>query len=604
MNLKYSIIIFIVSLGIIAGCAKIGSISGGPKDNTPPKVVSSKPKDGTTNFKDKKVEITFDEFIKFEDQDKWFVTSPPFKKKPDVILKYKTVEVNFEEDLIPNTTYTLNFGNSITDNNEGNPIRDYEFVFSTGDYIDSLSFEGQILNAYSHKPDKDGLFVMLYDQLGDSVPFKSLPVYTSKTNEKGFFRVNHLKPDTFRVLAVKDANKNFLYDTNEDIAFSDSLLFLNNSFFRIQDSTSLAKDTASNDSVYYSQFKPQMVLFSFNNETKKQYLSKKERPNANQLFFKFNAPLDTFRIHFADTTVKSPWYLKEENEKHDSIALWITDTTLIKKDTLKTVLTYPVPDSMNILHLKYDTLTLITKIIKEQRRSKNKKAAAEVLTLKTNAIDGFDLNKNLTVEADEPLDSVNFDKIYFTYTEDSVYKPVKYTYQKDSVNFRKFEMKFKPIPSAKYSLIFDSLAIASIYKTRNDSTGITFTAQKDDFYGTIKATLSNINSNVILEVLSETESLIKSYTIKENKLLTIDFLAPGKYILKAIIDRNGNGQWDAGDYIKKLQPEKVEYYQEIVPVRSNWDVEVNWEIGKDEKITPLYFEGKADNNNKTRKSEK
>lgn len=592
MNLKYTIIIFLASLGII-GCAKVGSVSGGPKDNTPPKVVGSKPQDRTTNFKDKKVQITFDEFVKFEDQDKWFVTSPPFKKKPDVILRYKTVEVNFQEDLIPNTTYTLNFGNSITDNNEGNPIRDYEFVFSTGDYIDSLSFEGQVLNAYSIKPDKDGFFIMLYDQLGDSVPFKSLPVYTSKTNEKGFFRVNHLKSDTFRVVAIKDANKNFLYDTNEDIAFSDSLLYLNNSFFRLQDSTSLAKDTASNDSVYYSQFKPQMVLFSFNNEAKKQYLSKKERPKANQLFFKFNTSLDTFKIHLADTTVSSSWYLKEENETRDSIALWITDTTLIKKDTLKTVLVYPVPDSLNVLHLKYDTLNLATKAIKDQRRNKDKKATVELLTLSTNTSDNFDLNKNIDVETNAPIDSIDLGKILFTYTEDSVFRPVKYTLKRDSINKRKFGLQFKPVAAAKYSLVFDSAAVSSIYNTCNDSTGFSFTTQKDDFYGAIKATISNVNSNVILQVLTESEVLLKSYTIKENKLLTIDFLAPGKYILKAIIDKNGNGKWDTGDYIKKLQPERVEYYHEIVPVRSNWDVEKSWELGTNKIITPSYFEEKS-----------
>jgi hypothetical protein len=264
MKISEYIIICGLILGLATGCAKVGSPVGGPKDVTPPEVVSSKPANMATNFNDKRVEITFNEFLKFKDQEKVFVTSPPFKKKPEVVLKYKTVVVNFREDLLPDRTYTLNFGNSITDNNEGNPVRDFEFVFSTGKYIDSLSFEGKVVSAFNHQPDKDGLFVMLFDVIGDSVPMKYLPAYTAKTNEKGFFRINHIKADTFMVVAIKDANNNYMYETNEEVAFSDSLLFLDTRFFNAPD-TAAMRDTATTDSAYYSRFKPQITLYSFTN---------------------------------------------------------------------------------------------------------------------------------------------------------------------------------------------------------------------------------------------------------------------------------------------------------------------------------------------------
>lgn len=580
MKLSVYIIIWVLVLVLAGGCAKIGTPVGGPKDVTPPKVVDSKPRNKTTNFADKKVEITFDEFLKFKDREKSFVTSPPFKKKPEVILKYKTVVVNFKEDLLPNTTYSLNFGNSITDNNEGNPIRDFEFVFSTGDYIDSLSFEGKVVTAFDHKPDKDGSFVMLYDMVGDSVPLKFLPAYTAKTNEKGFFRINYIKPDTFMVVAVKDMNSNFLYDINEEIAFSDSLLYLDNTFYHAPD-TAAARDTARSDSAYYSRFKPQMVLYSFVNEDKKQYLAKKERKQANQLFFSFNAPLDTFKILLPDYPDETSWFLKEESSNKDSVTLWITDTTLIKKDSLRTILVYPMLDTMNVLRPKFDTLMMVYKAPKETRRQKESTVkAVETVSVTTNAKDGFDLNRNIRVETDAPIDSIDVSKIYFTYTEDTLFIPVKYTLRRDTAAFRKFVIDFTPVPSAQYSLVFDSLAISSIYGTFNDSTGVQFRAQKEDFYGAIKANMSNVDASIILQVLDEKENIIKSQLLKEDKIVTLDFLAPGKYLLKAIFDRNNNGKWDPGHFVSRTQPETVEYFKDTINVRANWDVEVSWGLGE------------------------
>ncbi|HEX3008641.1 MAG TPA: Ig-like domain-containing protein [Bacteroidales bacterium] len=574
----YSIICILVLSIIIGGCAKLGSIQGGAKDTTPPKVVGSKPDNEATNFNDKKVEITFDEFIKFKDKDKAFVTSPPFKKKPEVILKYKSVVVNFNEDLLPDRTYTLNFGNSITDNNEGNPIRDFEFVFSTGSHIDSLSFEGKVLSAFDHKPDKEGLFVMLYDLLGDSVPMKNLPAYTTKTNEKGFFRINHIKADTFRLVAIKDANSNFMYEPGEQVAFSDSFLILNNAYYHKPD-TAAARDTATTDSAYYSRFKPQVTLYSFVNENKKQYLTSKDRKQANLLTFNFNVPLDTFKILLEDHPDASPWFLKEVSANRDSFNLWITDTALLKKDTLRTVLVYPVPDSLNVLYAKYDTLSMVYKAPRETRRSKAAKEE-NTFTISTNAKEGFDLNNDITAETSLPIGSIDESKIHFTYTEDSIYKDVKYRLKRDSVHFRRFTMDFDPVANAQYSLVFDSLAIQSIYGNLNDSTGIVFKTQRDDYYGAIKATFSNVIGKVIVQVLDEKETLVKSYVINEDRLLTIDFLAPGNYFLKVIHDTNGSGKWDPGDLIQKIQPEKVEYYKDKITVRSNWDVEVNWELEK------------------------
>lgn len=580
MNMKKSgyIAIYVLILLLIGSCAKVGTPVGGPKDVTPPQVKSSKPQNKATNFNGKKVEIEFDEFIKFKDKDKNFVTSPPFKKKPEVLLKYKSVVVNFREDLLPDRTYTLNFGNSIVDNNEGNPIRDFEFVFSTGNSIDSLSFEGQVLSAFNHQPDKEGLFVMLFDAFGDSVPMKKLPAYTSKTNERGFFRINHIKADTFLVVAIKDGNSNYLYDPAEEVAFADSLLFLNNSFYQAPD-TAAARDTATSDSAYYSRFKPQMTLYTFLDGNKRQMLVNKERKKAGQLMYTFNAPLDTFKIQLLEHEPEKPWYLMEKGVNRDSFVLWVTDTTLLRKDTLQTVLVYPVPDSMNNLKNRYDTLKMVFRAPKEQPRRKQAKTT-ESLSISVNARDGFDLNNIIHAEADAPIDSIDISRIKFTYSEDSVYKPVGYKLVRDTIHFRKFALDFKPIPGASYDLVFDSLAIRSVFNVYNDSAGYKFTAQKEDYYGAIKATLSNVNTDIILQVLDDKENLVKTTTLKKDQLVDLNFLAPGKYLLKVIHDTNGNGKWDTGDLLKRIQPEKVEYYKDPIQVRSNWDVEVKWELGE------------------------
>lgn len=598
MKVSVRIVLICLAAVYLGACAKIGSPTGGPKDYTPPSVVSSKPNDHSVNFNGKKVEITFDEFLQLKDIQKKFFVSPPFKKKPEVILKYKTVVVNFNDTLTPNATYTLDFSDAITDNNEGNPIRNFQFVFSTGSFIDSLSMDGHIESAFDHKPDKDGMVLMLYDIKGDSVPMKFLPAYIARSNEKGFFRFNHVKTDTFMIIGVKDANNNSMYDKGEEVAFADSSILFDASFYKAPDTTAAKKDTIiqkkpqllKNDTVkidssFLTNYKPRVELYSFKEEVaKKQFLNKRERPKPNQLFFAFENPVDTFKIQLLGKKAPQQWFLNEVSVTRDSFTLWVTDTTLVKSDTLKTLLIYPVQDSLNVLRPKYDTVQMIAKLQKpELRRQKKAAKTTEFINLTSNAKEGFDLNQQLMVESDEPIDSINLRHVSFTYLEDSVHKPVPFRIRRDSLHFRKFTVDFKLEPNTQYKLVFDSLAVRSVYGLYNDSTGIQFTSQKEDYYGAIKANLTNVKGNVILQALDEKETLLKQYFLKENKNVTIDFLAPGKYILKVIYDTNGNGKWDTGNLIKRVQPEKVEYYKDAVPVRSNWDVEVEWPLNVKKK---------------------
>jgi hypothetical protein len=215
-GMKRFSLLFISLLSLILllqGCAKVGTPTGGLKDITPPKYLDGDPENRSTGFNGKEISFRFDEFIQFKDLNKELLVSPPLKVKPDVKLKDKSVKINLKNELTPNTTYTINFGKSISDLNEGNLLPDFEFVFSTGDQIDSLSVAGKALNAFDHKPLKDQeITVMLYDNLADSAPLLQIPRYIGRANSNGLFTINNIHPDTLSLIVVNDANGNLKYD--------------------------------------------------------------------------------------------------------------------------------------------------------------------------------------------------------------------------------------------------------------------------------------------------------------------------------------------------------------------------------------------------------
>ena len=345
---------------IIYSCAKIGAPVGGSKDITPPKVVESKPAMNSINFSGKKVEITFDEFVQLTDITKNFVISPPMKKRPQVLLRNKSVVVSMEEALKPNATYRLFFGNAVVDNNEKNQLKNFEFIFSTGNVVDSLSLRGRVMDAFDHTPDKDSYFVMLYSKSQDSIPRKQLPEYITKTDEKGWFSITHIRPDTFMIFALKDLNQNFLFDLpNEPIAFSDTLLPINQKYF-LPDSL-VKPDSSAIDSTQRGPFKSQIKLYSFIENHEKQYIKKTERPALERFDLIFNMSIfDSLTITPLNFNRRN-WFEPDYNVKNDTMSYWITDTSIVYKDTLKVRLGYSVYDSLQRIVPKYDTISLVYK---------------------------------------------------------------------------------------------------------------------------------------------------------------------------------------------------------------------------------------------------
>jgi hypothetical protein len=564
---------------IVIGCAKIGYPSGGPTDKTPPKVVESKPPMNSTRFIGKKVEITFDEFVQLVDLSKQFVVSPPMKKRPTPRLRSKNVVVDFEDGLKDSTTYRLYFGNSIVDVNAGNPLKNFEFIFSTGDVIDSLSLRGRVVKAFDHIPDKDGVYVMLYDKFQDSIPRKQLPVYITKTDEKGWFSITHIKPGKYMIFALKDLNQNLLFDLpNEEIAFSDTLFHLDNRYF-MPDSL-IKADTTSVDTANWAPFKSQVQLMLFAESHEKQYLKKYERTSPEIISLIFNTPVsDSLKIEPLNFK-KQNWLIPDYKLKNDTMMYWITDTSLVFKDTLKLRIGFTVMDSLERPFIKYDTIALA---FKKPPVTKNKKATKIGISKfkigsNTESQPMIDLNSRVMLKPTHPLAGFDISKLQLTKTQDEKKTRIKFTIEHDTSFLRLYYLNFKLESQTEYEFIADSMAFKDIYNHLSDSTGIHFRSQRDDYYGRILLQMDNVKEQMIIQVYDDKGELVQQKVIDHDQKVVFDFLVPGEYKLKAIYDKNRNKLWDTGNFAKKLQPEKVLFYPKKIPLRSNFDIEETWKL--------------------------
>ncbi|MBN1186329.1 MAG: Ig-like domain-containing protein [Bacteroidales bacterium] len=596
---------------LLMGCAKQGSPTGGPKDEDPPKVVLCSPPNYSTQFNETQIQIEFDEYIDLKDINSQLLVSPPFKEQPIVKPKGKYFEIEFEDTLKENATYTFNFGNAIVDNHEGNALSDYEYVFSTGDYIDSLSLQGKMVDAFTLKPSKEPFFVMLYENLSDSAPLLEIPSYINRSNAEGFYSINNVKNDTFRVFALKDANNNLIFDLpNEIIAFYDTTMLmsgliyneLNPSF----DSLMIIIDTvATLDSIIvqyradtshydtipieiHKNYAFHLNLFSFEQEIKSQYLTSTIRPKKNKLLFNFNIPLnEPLDIKLINDSIQvTNWYVLEDIFAYDTLKLWILDTTIANLENITTSLSYYTYDSLEQLELTTDTIDFryIAQPVKS-KKTKDEDLVPKPTRIKIVSVPknngSLDLNQELTLTTSVPIDSIDLSKLDFFKYIDTIEVPQPYTIQKDSIlGFTKFLLSTKWEESTTYKLIAYPGAFHDMYDYGNDTTTIVFVSRPLDYYGRILLTITDVGSTVIAQLIDKSENVLDEEILTNDGLVTFDYLPPKEYKFKFIIDKNGNGKWDTGNYLKNIQPERVGYYPEAINVRSNWDVEVEWSVNK------------------------
>lgn len=606
---KYTFILFL-SAAVFGyqSCAKIGSPTGGIKDESPPKVVSTKPVNSSVEFNQNRIEIEFDEFIQLKNINQELMVSPPMQIKPVARIRKKSIIVDLDEQLLDNTTYTLNFGQAIVDYHEGNMFENYEFVFSTGGYIDSLGFSGIIVNAFNLQPSKEPVYIMLYDVHKDSVPYHDMPLYIGKALKEGSFFINNIRPDTFKVFALKDGNFNFLYDMpDEMIAFIDTTFILSAELInQFLDSIQLLYDTITLDSLIVvesdtaqaefhdtlpflqkTQYSLAFDLFFFQEDNEPQYLSDYKRSDPRKIEFYFNRPLlDTLVIEPLNFAHDTNWFIFENFLMGDTLVYWIKDSSIYKQDTLKLHLNYLVTDSV-LNYVPYDD-TLYTFILqtaskrREQRKEDEEtEVKKETLGLSLNIRKGgtHDIYKKIKITPDHPVAFPDQSKINLFMKEDQVEYPQEFEIIDDPFYLRNYFLDHSWEEGMNYRLFIEPGAFTDIYGLTNDTIDLSFKIQSLDHYGKVIILMEHVNQQIIVQLMDDKEQLIREKIHNQNGTVEFPFLEPGKYKLKVIFDKNMNGKWDTGRYLDKIQPERVLYYSGVIEVRANWDLELKWNLG-------------------------
>ena len=576
-------------LTVIYSCANIGSPNGGPYDETPPKFVSSTPVPNQINYTGKKIEILFDELIQIEKPSENVIITPPQMELPVIRSAGKKAVIELKDTLKPNTTYTIDFTNSISDNNEKNVFENFSFAFSTGDIIDTLEVSGVLLNAENLEP-MPGITIGLHNNLEDSA-FVKLPfVRTSRTNDKGQFTIRNITPGTYHIFALNDVNRDYKFDQpGEDIAFLDSVIVPSFELTTRQDTTwkdSLTIDTIR--TVGYTRFFPDNIeLRLFKEKFERQYMVKPERPDEKYFTLRFNTKLDTVPvpvpINF--TPEDSTWYFVQQTEGGTAVNYWLADSTVWKQDTLQVQDSYPKSDSLNILRPQTDTVQLVLRRRPAEKKKKKKKDEPDpivFLGMQVDAPSSMDLFDTISVTFNEPVLDINKEMFFLDQKIDTVWNTVDFDFFPDSTNSLNYFIRRPWKYGEEYRIEVDSAAIHSLYGKWNDFFTGEFKIKKEDEYGYLYLNINGVDTTAFVELLSSGDAPVRKAKVKDGGVLFMD-LKPDKYYARIVIDTNGNGVWDTGNYIEKRQPEEVYYSPKMYEIMQNWQVEETWNVNS----TPL-----------------
>ncbi len=570
-------------LVVIYSCANIGSPNGGPYDEDPPKFVSSTPVPNQVNYKGKKIEILFDELIQIDKPSENVIITPPQMELPIIRSAGKKAVIELKDTLKENTTYTIDFTNSIADNNEKNVYENFSFAFSTGDVIDTLEVSGVLLNAENLEP-MPGITIGLHSNLEDSA-FVKLPFdRTSRTNDKGQFTIRNIAPGTYHIFALNDVNRDYKFDQpGEDIAFLDSVIVPTFELTSRQDTAwkdSLTIDTIR--TVGYTRFMPDNIeLCLFKEKFERQYMVKPERPDEKYFTLRFNSKLDTVPvpvpINF--TPEDSAWYFVQQTEGGLAVNYWLADSTVWKQDTLQVQVSYPKSDSLNILRPQTDTVQVVMRRrpAEKKKKKKDEPEPIDFLGMQVNASGSMNLFDTISVTFSEPVLDINEDMFFLDQKVDTVWDAVDFEFFPDTTNSLNFFIKRPWKYGEEYRIEVDSAAITSLYGKWNNFFTSEFKIKKEDEYGHFYLNIVGVDTTAFVELLSSGDAPVRKAKVKDGGVLFMD-LKPDKYYARIILDTNDNGVWDAGNYAEKRQPEKVYYSPKMYEVMQNWQVEETWNV--------------------------
>ncbi len=524
--------IFLLSAVLFGGysCARIGYPTGGEVDKTPPQLLHAIPSNETTSFSNDKVVLEFDEFIQLKDVENQVLISPPFAQKPEIVAKGKKVQIQFNDTLESNTTYLFQFKNVIVDNNEGNPIPSFDYVFSTGNILDSLSLTGTVEDALTGSPDED-IYVLLYTDFDDSTIAKKKPIYLTKTNKSGVFQFKYLKNGKYRMIALKDLDKSMTYNTiSEKIGF-------------IFDTISPYAMTDSSENVIHPR------LRTFTQESEIQRITSSNLVHKGKAIVTTHLPMKNPKINTMGHELVLLF-----NPTKDTLQIWMKKPS----DTL----TFSIIDESGI----NDTL----KLRRFQRRTSQQKL------VKTNIKGTFPYFDSIIISFSNPLDSiaVKDSVVYIKTAKDSLYAPIVV----DTTHMFA-QVQYKMQPGTTYTITIPGNRFYDIYGNTNDTLTWNTAVNQASDYGNILLTIQpkDTNSNYIIQLLSEKGNII-SEKQKNTGLVKFLHLPASSYKIRIIEDINKNQKWDPGNYWEHVQPEKVYYFPKTLELRANWDIEETFNL--------------------------
>lgn len=606
---RKNLLLCLLALILTAACASIGNPDGGRFDETPPRVVGSSPADGAVNVSKRKVQILFDEYIKLEKASEKVVISPPQIEPANVRADGKRVKVDFYDSLRANTTYTIDFSDAIEDNNEGNPMGQYTFSFSTGDVIDTMQVSGRVLNAADLEPIK-GIMVGLYpaDSTWNDTLFRTRPfLRVSRTNGEGRFTIKGVKDGAYRVRALEDKDGDFVFSQkNERVAF-DTAVYVTGSFPDVRMDT-VWRDSLWYDSIRvvpYTHYTPDdVLLLAFLEDGQERHLLKTVYPEPTNFTFYFTAPSDsTPRIKGLNFDERC--LVADASLKNDTVTFWVTDTALIhRQDTLSMILSYMETDTLGQLVVTNDTLDLSPKTTYakiaaerskqieawEKDRERRQKKAKKPLPYEENPYERIWLeagfkpsgslapNQNVRYLAKEPILEVDTTKIHFYVKKDTDWLPAPFLFMPEERSAKSYMLYAEWEPGQKYRFVMDTAAVVSVLEHESKSVRQEFHVRAVEEYGSIFIHVISPDTGVVVQLLSKNDKVEAQQRTDKDGNADFFFMKPGEYYMRCYVDANGNGQWDTGDYASGLQPERVYYFGKPLPLKAQWDLRQDWDI--------------------------
>ncbi len=608
---RFALLLF--TLALVAACARMGNPDGGWYDETPPRVVGASPTEKATGVKTRKLHIRFNEFIKIENATENVVVSPPQLESPDIKAGGKSIDIELKDSLKANTTYTVDFSDAITDNNEGNPLGNYTYSFSTGEHIDTMEVSGWVLAAENLEPVK-GILVGLYANLADSA-FRTQPMLrVAKTDGRGHFVIRGIAPGKYRVYALQDVDGDYhLTQKGEEMAFNREIIVPSSKPDVRQDT--LWRDSLRIDSisrVSYTHFLPDNIMLrAFTHVQTDRFFTKAERtlPECFSLVFTAgNNELPQLRGLNFNNAERA--FIVMPTAKKDTITYWIKDSALINQDTLRMQMQYWSTDTTGQLRMKQDTIEVLAKTPYAKRlKGKQKKAEEwkkaqdkaqkkgepfetemrpEALKVEVKVNNSIAPDENVRIELPTPLQSLDSTKVHLYSKRDTLWYEARYRLRvregADSLapvgtnllHKRWLELQAEWKPGVEYSFELDSLALTDIYGTTSGKIKQGFKVREDKEFATLAVSLTALtDSNVVVQLLNGQDAVVKQ-TRALAGTANFYYLQPATYYLRLFVDRNGNGRWDTGDFYRGEEPETVYYFPEEIECKANWDATRTW----------------------------